>query len=1374
MKGSRRDRGLLSPDGTWWSLLPVRFRLREARPDPRRLRLLRTLSLLLLLVTAISSALTPEDQVVSDSGLFVVMWGDPLPGVDADPVSGYVLFPDRGETVELLIPDDLLRSLGGPLALNRRRVQVGGRLVTDPHVAIQVEALRYDSPEDAAAAASKPRLELIGSRRHVTILCRFADSTGLTPHPKSFYETLTGSSSPGLDDFWRDISYENLNLDGSVVVGWYDLPRTRAEYLNDPQTHFDGSTLNRDLSAQECAAAADADVVFPNFDGVNFIFNQNPGCCAWGGGTRLNLDGVEKDYAATWQGPSPDQRAFGHQLGHSYGLPHSSGPYLQTYDSAWDLESQGSMCRKPHPKHGCLGVQVNSFHKDLLGWIPGPARFEAVPGSIRTILLTPLSDPWTGGGQHLMAKIPIGGSATEFYTVEVRRFVDPHDDEIPADGVVIHRVDTARSDRNAQVVDPDQDGDPNDEGAIWAPGETFRDPHNGVTVSVDAETSLGFQVTISLDRGGEICDERSEDAVLPPPAPSTLPELAAALPDIAVLRTYLMTDLGGGGIEVPNPVPGETVFFHLDGQVTGTAAALPVSSRVLLDGATFCEGTLPESAGSWTAWCNVPWVVEAGVHTFRWELDYTETIAEKNELNNVASRSWPATLDIETQRAYLVDSFGRFEVSVPSVGQSIEFHLDYQVTGFGGPTDFSVRALLDGSPFCAVDLAGAAPGESGFVSCPPWIATPGTHTLRWTMDHSDNVPETDESNNSARANWQTLALDLQANGAYLRTAVGGGGDRVYRPTLGQTVYFGLDWQAVGITHPTLIGMRADLDGVTFCSCDQLVPVGDPTQLISSCPIPWIATVGSHLLTWSLDPSNHLSETDETNATISLLIQVAPANDDCTSRTVIPDFSFIDSVVTSGAASSPDDPVPPCGNSTSARSVWYEFTAPGTGTIDVDTVGSDYDTILSAWTGDCGSLTAVPGACNDDIDASTLQSGFIFAATAGTTYLFMVSDFDGIGGNLSFNFSFVPELPANDACGDATELSWPATAAAFTVGAGTGLDDPTPSCGNGSRSKSIWYRFTAPGPGTLTVDTFGSDYNTILSAWEGACGALTAVPGGCNDDSGGGSQSQIQIALPGIRTHYFMVSAFAGDGGSLILNLNFQPHAGEVPDGSEPGIQPLTLTHGTGGDIILSWSPSCLVLDTDYIVYEGVMGDFTSHTPVLCSTLGATTVTLTPSSGSTYYLVVPRTDFFEGSYGRQSDGTERPAGVGACLSQAIGSCGPSCAHDKCTVGVALDPTCDADVAALCTVDPFCCTGSWDSICVEEVRTVLGSLTCPESAGSCSHTLCNGGDALVSGCDDPPVTPSCTAAICTVDPACCTTSWDSSCVGEVSSVCGFNCN
>lgn len=127
---------------------------------------------------------------------------------------------------------------------------------------------------------------------------------------------------------------------------------------------------------------------------------------------------------------------------------------------------------------------------------------------------------------------------------------------------------------------------------------------------------------------------------------------------------------------------------------------------------------------------------------------------------------------------------------------------------------------------------------------------------------------------------------------------------------------------------------------------------------------------------------------------------------------------------------------------------------------------------------------------------------------------------------------------------------------------------------------------------------------------------------------------------------------------------------------------------------------------------------------------------------------------------------------AILTEGAPSCDP--AHDTCTVGVPLDTACDACVDDICAADPYCCATWWDSLCVQQVRTVCDSLVCPESAGQCAHGLCTTGTKLVPKCDTPPLAQSCVESICGVDPYCCNTGWDSICVGEVSSVCGMSCD
>jgi hypothetical protein len=111
--------------------------------------------------------------------------------------------------------------------------------------------------------------------------------------------------------------------------------------------------------------------------------------------------------------------------------------------------------------------------------------------------------------------------------------------------------------------------------------------------------------------------------------------------------------------------------------------------------------------------------------------------------------------------------------------------------------------------------------------------------------------------------------------------------------------------------------------------------------------------------------------------------------------------------------------------------------------------------------------------------------------------------------------------------------------------------------------------------------------------------------------------------------------------------------GTVPDGTSLAEDPLTVTLPAFDTLTLSWDPSCGATETDYAVYEGTLGDFTSHTPIICSTAGVTSATFAPPARNAYYLVVARNHWSEGSYGVDGGSAQRPPSAAACLSQTIG-------------------------------------------------------------------------------------------------------------------------
>lgn len=87
-----------------------------------------------------------------------------------------------------------------------------------------------------------------------------------------------------------------------------------------------------------------------------------------------------------------------------------------------------------------------------------------------------------------------------------------------------------------------------------------------------------------------------------------------------------------------------------------------------------------------------------------------------------------------------------------------------------------------------------------------------------------------------------------------------------------------------------------------------------------------------------------------------------------------------------------------------HSAWWKWTAPGDGSVTLDTRGSYYDTSLGVYTGtSVSALTTI--ASNDDINPGVVQASTVtFNATAGTVYYFAVDGFDADTGGITLNLA----------------------------------------------------------------------------------------------------------------------------------------------------------------------------------------------------------------------------------------------------------------------------------------------------------------------------------------------------------------------------------
>jgi thermitase len=114
-----------------------------------------------------------------------------------------------------------------------------------------------------------------------------------------------------------------------------------------------------------------------------------------------------------------------------------------------------------------------------------------------------------------------------------------------------------------------------------------------------------------------------------------------------------------------------------------------------------------------------------------------------------------------------------------------------------------------------------------------------------------------------------------------------------------------------------------------------------------------------------------------------------------------------------------------------------------------------------------------------------------------------------------------------------------------------IDDPVPCAGEDTRT--VWYRYAPERGGTLSVDTFGSEYDTVLAVYTGTRGSLTQIA--CNNDASG-TDSALAFIANVDKTYYVAVSSLRHEGydGLLTLNATFEPFP-------PPGCYPIELEPG---------------------------------------------------------------------------------------------------------------------------------------------------------------------------------------------------------------------
>lgn len=297
------------------------------------------------------------------------------------------------------------------------------------------------------------------------------------------------------------------------------------------------------------------------------------------------------------------------------------------------------------------------------------------------------------------------------------------------------------------------------------------------------------------------------------------------------------------------------------------------------------------------------------------------------------------------------------------------------------------------------------------------------------------------------ANWSRFGTgmpavsiyDLQAtqDGAILRAASHGRGIwELAVPSIGNSL------PTAAISAPATTQTIAKGATLTFTGTFSDPDIGDSATATWFFPDAWSTNTASsgasvsHTFNKAGRFPVTLVATDTHGAKAGAVVDVVVPEDgeSCASPVVIPPtgpFPFTLTFNTEESTGEPTDPVPSCQGFTPNNGLWVSFTPSVSATFYVSACGSKAATVISGYTGNaCGTYTPIVGMClknySPNVDCA-LDASTSFAATAGTTYRFLVN-------NVYYNESGAISLTINQ--GSAT-FSPAVISISPSVGSGSG-------------------------------------------------------------------------------------------------------------------------------------------------------------------------------------------------------------------------------------------------------------------------------------------------------------------------------------------------
>ena len=496
-------------------------------------------------------------------------------------------------------------------------------------------------------------------------------------------------------------------------------------------------------------------------------------------------------------------------------------------------------------------------------------------------------------------------------------------------------------------------------------------------------------------------------------------------------------------------------------------------------------------------------------------------------INNTGScGSLTGSQGTATGTAYMYSNWRGSTVPVPSCMQGSTYPISVSIPTCGTAYGHAVYVFIDFNQ--DGDFVDA--GESTTIFA---YANPGAHVINSNI----TIPITATIGNTV---MRVLCVESSSFSAPCGTYTWGETEDYTINIVSSTPCSGLPAAANALASPSSITSCAALSttlslsttynfaGITYQWQSASASTGPWTSISGATGSTYATTIVANKWFRCIITCNGTSSTTSSSVQVTTTVSLA-ANDDCVNAEPLTLGTILSGDNTcSGSTGEPG--AASCWTTGTLNTVWYSVVAPASGQIKIrTTLGSIASTQIAVYSGTCGSLTQVTGACSQT--APTCGSSSynnseltVTGLTSGTTYYIRVDGRnDAIG---TFNITVIdatntlPPIPGQDC---ASVL--PVCNATMSIGnpgyqaIGNLCDFGGSYCLASGERGSVWYEITTTtagnlmftiepndvipsGPGTLT--SYGTDYDFAIWKKSGSgavtCAQIsagTATPLACN-------------------------------------------------------------------------------------------------------------------------------------------------------------------------------------------------------------------------------------------------------------------------------------